>query len=97
MKIEAQLKQEILLRYKSVRAFTTADDIPYTTLDSVLKRGIANAEVSTMIKVFDALDLDIKSVQSETLRRLVPTKNFSVDFKTYEIDHIKKPLPRPIW
>ncbi len=43
-----------------------------------------------MIKVFDAFDLDIKSVQSETLRRLVPTKNFSVDFKTYEIDHIKK-------
>ena len=46
-----------------------------------------------MIKVFDAFDLDIKSVQSETLRRLVPTKNFSVDFKTYEIDHIKKTTP----
>lgn len=68
MTIEEQLKQKILERYKSVRAFTTSINIPYSTLDSVFKRGIANAGVSTMIKVFNALDLDIESIQSVELR-----------------------------
>lgn len=72
MTIEEQLKQEILLRYKSVRAFTTAVDIPYSTLDSVFKRGIANAGISTMLKVFDALDLDIESVTDGELRPRPP-------------------------
>lgn len=62
MTLEEQLKNEILSKFKSVRAFTTSINIPYSTLDSVFKRGIANAGVSTMIKVFDALDLDIESI-----------------------------------
>ena len=62
MTLEEQLKHEVLSQYKSVRAFTSAINIPYSTLDSVFKRGIANAGVSTMIKVFDALDLDIESI-----------------------------------
>lgn len=69
MTIEEQLKQEILSKYKSIRAFTTAIDIPYSTLDSAFKRGIMNAGISTMIKVFAALDLDIESVREPTLRR----------------------------
>ena len=68
MKPEEQLKQEILSKYKSVRAFTTAIGIPYSTLDSVFKRGIVNAGISTMIKVFNALDLDIESIQDKELR-----------------------------
>lgn len=68
MTIEEQLKQEILLKYKSIRAFTTSINIPYSTLDSVFKRGIANAGVASMIRVFNALDLDIESVQSGNLQ-----------------------------
>lgn len=67
MTIEEQLKNEILSRYKSVRAFTTAINVPYSTLDSVFKRGISNAGVSTIIKVFNALDLDVESIKSSTL------------------------------
>lgn len=68
MTTEEQLKEEILKRYKSIRAFTTAINIPYSTLDSVFKRGLQNAGVSTMIKVFNALDLDIESILEEKLR-----------------------------
>lgn len=68
MTMEEQLKNAILEKYKSVRAFTTTINIPYSTLDSVFKRGISNAGISTMIKVFDALDLDIESVSSGELR-----------------------------
>lgn len=75
MSAEEQLKQEILSKYKSIRAFTTAINIPYSTLDSVFKRGITNAGVSTMIRVFDALDLDIESVQDNCLRHRQFNKN----------------------
>lgn len=77
MTIEDQLKREILEKYKSVRAFTADVNIPYSTLDSVFKRGISNAGVSTMIKVFDALDLDIESVQSDKLRHRIPKRTSS--------------------
>ncbi len=77
MTIEKQLKQEILSKYKSVRAFTTAINIPYSTLDSAFKRGIGNAGISTMIKVFSALDLDIESVRDMTLRRKSDAKKDS--------------------
>ena len=70
--LEEQLKSEILSRYKSVRAFTTAIGIPYSTLDSVFKRGVTNAGIGTMLKVFSALDLDIESIQTEELKRRSP-------------------------
>lgn len=79
MTIEEQLKQEILSKYKSIRAFTTAISVPYSTLDSALKRGVENAGIATMLKVFGALDLDIESIQDGTLRhRNSDTKEFSV-------------------
>ncbi|MBQ6274434.1 MAG: hypothetical protein IJK63_09450 [Oscillospiraceae bacterium] len=62
MTIEEQLKSEILTQYGSVRAFTTELGISYSTLDSALKRGISNAGVSTMIRVFQALNLDIENI-----------------------------------
>ena len=78
MKPEEQLKQEILSKYKSIRAFTTAIDIPYSTLDSVFKRGIMNAGISTMVKVFNALDLDIESIQDGELHhRIRPEETIS--------------------
>ncbi len=67
MNLEEQLKTEILSKYKSIRAFTTAINIPYSTLDSVFRRGLVNAGISTMLKVFDALDLDIESVSTGQL------------------------------
>ncbi len=69
MTVEEQLKEEILSKYKSIRAFTTEIGIPYSTLDSVFKRGISNAGVSTMIKIFGALDLDIESVATGELKK----------------------------
>lgn len=69
MTVEEQLKSEILSRYKSIAAFTSAIGVPNSTLNSVFKRGISNAGISTMIKVFDALDLDVESIQTGTLEK----------------------------
>ena len=68
MSLEDQLKQRILERYRSVRAFTTTIGIPYSTVDSLMKRGIMNAGVETVLKIFDALDLDIESINEGEIR-----------------------------
>lgn len=90
MSIEEQLKEVILSRYKSVRAFTLAVGIPYSTLDSVFKRGIANAGVDTMLKVFNYLDLDIESILTGSLTYREGEKKASTsDSSEIEADAIK--------
>lgn len=79
MEIEDQLKEVILDRYKSLRAFTSAIDIPYSTLDSALKRGGLNkVGVSKAIKIFSALDLDVESIPTGDLKPLDMTRRQKV-------------------
>ena len=89
MTIEEQLKQIILDRYKSVRAFTQAVDIPYSTVDTMFKRGIYGTGVSTILKLFQALDLDVESISTGELKP--KTKNAPVqdesDFKKKRLIH----------
>lgn len=49
--VENDLKNLILSRYKSIREFCFAIDIPYSTIDSILKRGIENAGSGKIIKI----------------------------------------------
>lgn len=65
---EEQLKAIILSKHKSVSAFAEAVEIPYTTVISILKRGIDTSGIRVAIKIFDALDLDIESVRDTALR-----------------------------
>lgn len=89
MTIEEQLKKIILDRYKSVRAFTQAVDIPYSTVDTMFKRGIYGTGVSTILKLFQALDLDVESISTGELKP--KTKNAPVqdesDFKKKRLIH----------
>lgn len=57
MKIEQQLKEYILTRYRSVREFTMSADIPYTTLDSIFKRGIDNSSITKVFRICKALGI----------------------------------------
>lgn len=57
MTTEEKLKQYILERYKSIREFTIAIDMPYSTLDGVLKRGIDNSSVGVIFKICKALNI----------------------------------------
>ena len=89
MTIEEQLKKIILDRYKSVRAFTQAVDIPYSTVATMFKRGIYGTGVSTILKLFQALDLDVESISTGELKP--KTKNAPVqdesDFKKKRLIH----------
>jgi len=58
MPLEQELKSFILQRYKSIRAFSEETGIPYSTIDSIFKRGIENSSVSTILKICRTLGID---------------------------------------
>ena len=58
MPVEQELKNLILQRYRSIRAFSEENSIPYSTIDSIFKRGIDNSSVSKIIKICRALNID---------------------------------------
>ena len=52
------LKGVILSRYKSIRQFAVAMDIPYSTLITALERGVDGMAYNTVIRICDALSLN---------------------------------------
>lgn len=54
---EEDLKQLILSRYSSVKSFAEDNDMPYSTVRSILERGIMNANVENAIKICSALGI----------------------------------------
>ena len=58
MRIENELKNLILSRYKSLRQFSLDIDMPYSTIDTMLKKGIGGASIQNIIKICQALAID---------------------------------------
>lgn len=54
---EEKLKQLILSRYSSVKYFAEENGMPYSTVRSILERGIMNANVENAIKICSALGI----------------------------------------
>ena len=80
--LEEKLKNLIIEKYGSVRQFSFKIDIPYTTVDSILKRGIDNSNVGNVIKMCKALDLSLDSLIDDkeivfNLDQIDETSNFS--------------------
>lgn len=67
--LEEQLKFIILSRNKSVNEFANAIGVPQSTIASIFKRGIDKAGVKTVLKIFNALDLDIGSISTGKLMK----------------------------
>ena len=57
MTTEDKLKDLILSQYHSFREFTIVSDIPYSTFDSILRRGVANSTVTSVLKICKALHI----------------------------------------
>lgn len=59
------LKKEILKKYPSVRAFAKAINIPSTTIQSAIDDDkIGRMAVETVVKMCDALGIDVKTFKS---------------------------------
>lgn len=62
MTIEERLKEYILSRYESVTQFCMKSGISSSTIFTVFKRGINNTSTTTIIKICNALSLDVTAL-----------------------------------
>lgn len=58
--IEHELKELILKRYGSLSEFCKKIDLPWTTLDSILKRGVDKANIRNILKITSELKIDVE-------------------------------------
>lgn len=50
--IEGKIKEIIIEKYGSVKRFSNKINIPYTTIDTILKRGLLNSNTLNVIKIY---------------------------------------------
>lgn len=60
--IEMKLKELIIARYGNLKKFCDVIDMPWTTLDSILKRGVEKANIANVIKIAKELGIDTESL-----------------------------------
>lgn len=75
-----ELKQEILKQYKSVRAFSMASGLAYTTVDSILRKGLAHASIANVIKICDALDISADALAIGKIEKRQHTSITPIEF-----------------
>ena len=60
--LESKIKELIISRYGSLKKFSEKINMPWTTLDSILKRGIANSNITNVLKITRELGLDAEKL-----------------------------------
>lgn len=65
---EIRLKEIIIERYGSLKKFCETIDMPWTTLDSILKRGVANSNITNVMKITRELHLDTEALASGAIK-----------------------------
>lgn len=59
MTIEDELKALVLSSYGSIREFSMTLNMPYSTLDSIFKRGVEKASIGNIIRICEALSISV--------------------------------------
>lgn len=78
--IEEKLKDLILSKFKSIREFSNAIGLPYTTVDSILRRGIEKANILNIIKICDVLNIDTEELSKGN----IVNKKISDSYKNFD-------------
>ena len=60
--IESKVKDLIIQKYGSVKSFSNKIKVPYTTIDTILKRGLLKSNVLNVIKICQELNIDINEL-----------------------------------
>lgn len=61
---ENRIKEIIINRYGNLKKFCELINMPWTTLDSILKRGFANSNITNVMKISHELKVDTESLAS---------------------------------
>lgn len=76
--LEEKLKNLIKDKFGSVRQFAFSIKIPYTTVDTILKRGIDNSNVGNVIRICKALNISIDNLLDE--KKIVPNLEINNEY-----------------
>lgn len=96
---ETKIREMIIEKYGSLKKFCEIIDMPWTTLDSILKRGIANSNITNVMKITKELGIDTESLASgiivESSSKLSSPASISAHFDgdeytEEELDKIKE-------
>lgn len=79
MNIEDNLKEIIEVKFGNIKTFAEKIDLPYTTVRSILQRGVMNAKVENVIKIADGLNM-----KAEDLMSLDNTQSISTIYNQLE-------------
>ncbi|WP_346903949.1 hypothetical protein [Faecalicatena contorta] len=60
--IEDELRNIIIEKFGSVKEFSNIVKIPYTTIDSILKRGVEKSNVKNLNKITGKLGIDMPAL-----------------------------------
>jgi hypothetical protein len=78
--IENELKTLIQTKYKSLRDFSFKIKMPYTTLDSIFKRGIANSSISNIISICEELGISADALASNAIIEVIKKEKPVTDY-----------------
>lgn len=87
MKVEDELRELIISRYRSLRQFALDIDMPYSTIDTMLKKGVGKAGVLNVIKICNELGIDTDALADGYIKE--KTIN-DISVTASEMTHIKK-------
>lgn len=82
-----QLRTMIISKYRSVRAFCNANNIAYTTVDNIFRRGVGNVNAGTAKLICDILNLDIGEF---CIGRVISKENSDAKLPSEELQLINK-------
>lgn len=85
--LEDKLKDLIIKRFGSVRQFSLKINIPYTTVDTILKRGIDNSNVGNVLKMCKALNISIDYLLDN---KEIQANNLSQNKQEQDLEHIQE-------
>lgn len=80
MQAEERIKELIITKYGNVRAFATESGISYTTVRSILERGIMNAKAENVFKICHLLGISPDTVADWGIsNEQQPTNSHDID------------------
>lgn len=77
--IDEKLKQYILSKYGSVQAFVKETTLKYTTVVSILKRGVNNSSVQNVLEICRVLDISADELADGRITPLADAPKFDGD------------------
>lgn len=64
---EIKIKEMIIENYGSLKNFCETIEMPWSTLDSILKRGFSNSNITNVMKITKELNIDTEKLASGTI------------------------------